>query len=424
MMQYFAMKRPASHVAELDGLRALAIILVLLRHGVNPFYSGAGSLMPVGSWDPGILFTNGWAGVDLFFVLSGYLIASHLLRQRAAFTDGRALRAYLAQRALRIVPAFYAVLLIAALGLVPHYTVAAGDLWRRVGYHLLFMQDYLPADIVVAFWSLGVEEKFYLTIPVVLAILLRVRRPAHRCGVLAALICLVPVARYATARAHDVTTYVELFTVLRSPFHLSADALLMGALAALIVDAQRASGRVPRRLFTALLFWGGSALAACLLLAVPHMDRIGTFDVSILPTLLAAGFGAVVLAVTLTPERHGAWLRARWLHVVARLSYTLYLVHLLVIPGVRVALASHFAMDGMPASTQFLLFLPVYLAASLVASVVLHYVVEKPFLVLKDAMQRRETGRAGHTAARSSASRAPAAGIAALGAPTANATHG
>lgn len=424
MTAYFAMTRPRSHVAELDGLRALAIILVLLRHGVNPFYSGTGSLLPVGSWDAGIPFTNGWAGVDLFFVLSGYLITSHLLRKRDAFTDGRALRSYLVQRALRIVPAFYAVLFIAALGLVPHYAVAAGDLWRRVGYHLLFMQDYLPADIVVAFWSLGVEEKFYLTIPVVLALLLRVKRHDHRCAALAALICSVPLARYATARAQDVTTYVELFTVLRSPFHLSADALLTGALAALVVEAQRVSGRVPQHVLTAVLFRGGSAMAACLLLAVPHMDRIGAFDVSILPTAFAMAFGAIVLAVTMAPERHGAWLRARWLHVVARLSYTLYLVHLLVIPGVRVTLASHFAMDGMSPGRQFLLFLPAYLAASLAASVVLHYGVEKPFLVLKDRMQRRDTADSGDGTSGARAPHAPAAGIAALAPRTANATHG
>ena len=418
------MVRPRSHVAELDGLRALAIILVLLRHGVNPFYTGAGSLLRVGSWDVGIVLTNGWAGVDLFFVLSGYLIASHLLRQGAVLGDGRALGSYLAQRALRIVPAFYAVLLVAALGLVPYYTVPEADLWRRVGYHLLFLQDYLPADIVVAFWSLGVEEKFYLTIPVVLAMLLRLRSHRHRCAALAALVCCVPLARYATARAHDVTTYMEFFTELRSPFHLSADALLIGALAALVVHAQCASGRVAAPRTTGLLFWSGGAVAAGLLLAVPHMDRIGTFDVSVLPTLLALSFGAVVLAVTLAPERHGRWLRAPWLHVVARLSYTLYLVHLLVIPGVRAVLAARLPMDFLSAGGQFLVFLPVYLAASLAASVGVHYLVEKPFLVLKDRMQRRGSVGADRVAVVPGGVRAPAGAIAELGARTANATHG
>lgn len=423
-MGYFRMVRPGFHVGELDGLRAIAILLVLLRHGVNPFWAGTGSLLPAGPWDAGIPLTNGWAGVDLFFVLSGYLIASHLLRRRAAFTDGRALRAYLVQRALRIVPAFYAVLLVAALGLVPHYAVSTADLGRRIGYHLLFMQDYLPADIVVAFWSLGVEEKFYLTLPVLLALVLRLGSHAHRCAAIAALICCVPLARYATARAHDVTTYVEFFTVLRSPFHLSADALLTGTLAALVVEAHRALGRSAGPRVTGLLFWGGGALATGLLLAAPHMDRIGTFDVLFLPTLLALGFGGVVSAVTLAPERHGAWLRAPWLHVVARLSYTLYLVHLLVIPGVRVALESRFALDGMPAGIQFLLFLPVYLAASLAASVALHYVVEKPFLLLKDRLQQRTAVSANRGAASPGAARAPAAGVAGLGVQTANATHG
>ena len=62
-------------------------------------------------------------------------------------------------------PAYYAVLLIVAFGLVSFYPVPAENWGFRLAYHLLFLQDYLPADFNVVFWSLGVEEKFYLLAP-------------------------------------------------------------------------------------------------------------------------------------------------------------------------------------------------------------------------------------------------------------------
>ena len=65
-----------------------------------------------------------------------------------------ALGTYLAKRALRIVPAYYAVLLVVAAGLVPLYAVPQDVLAIRIAYHALFLQDYLPANIVVVFWSL------------------------------------------------------------------------------------------------------------------------------------------------------------------------------------------------------------------------------------------------------------------------------
>jgi peptidoglycan/LPS O-acetylase OafA/YrhL len=72
------MPRGAESIAELDGLRALAILFVLFRHGVRPFWREGEALYPLGGWDAGIPLINGWAGVDLFFVLSGFLITHHI----------------------------------------------------------------------------------------------------------------------------------------------------------------------------------------------------------------------------------------------------------------------------------------------------------------------------------------------------------
>lgn len=95
---YLAMERSPSALAELDGLRAFAILLVLARHALRPFHDGAQPLLPIAGWDVATPFLNGWIGVDLFFVLSGFLISRHLLA-RHRDPGGLALAPYLAKRA-------------------------------------------------------------------------------------------------------------------------------------------------------------------------------------------------------------------------------------------------------------------------------------------------------------------------------------
>ena len=78
---WFRMSRSKNAIPELDGLRAIAILMVIARHGVNPFWSDTEGLFPVLGWDLGIPLTNGWMGVDLFFVLSGFLITHQILHR-------------------------------------------------------------------------------------------------------------------------------------------------------------------------------------------------------------------------------------------------------------------------------------------------------------------------------------------------------
>lgn len=120
-------------IPALDALRAFAIILVLLRHGVRPFWDSSGHvLVPLGDWDLAVPLINGWVGADLFFVLSGFLIGRQLISAKARSERGpRALVRYLLRRALRILPAYYAVLALAALGLVPYYAISPDYLWLR-----------------------------------------------------------------------------------------------------------------------------------------------------------------------------------------------------------------------------------------------------------------------------------------------------
>ena len=139
----------------------------------------------IGGWDIATPLLNGWMGVDLFFVLSGFLITHHLLQRWPDEFNRRFLMRYWGKRVLRTFPAYYAAVLIALAGVVPYFTPASTDPVATLRVHLLFLQDYLGSDLVPAFWSLGVEEKFYLLSPLILW-WIRQRSPRLQFSLLAA----------------------------------------------------------------------------------------------------------------------------------------------------------------------------------------------------------------------------------------------
>jgi peptidoglycan/LPS O-acetylase OafA/YrhL len=379
---YLRMERSPSALAELDGLRAIAILLVLARHAVRPFYDAAHPLLPIAGWDAAAPLLNGWVGVDLFFVLSGFLISKHLLAQRET-SKGLALGPYLVKRALRIVPAYYAVLLVVAAGLVPLYAVPQEALALRLGYHALFLQDYLPANFVVVFWSLGVEEKFYLLAPLVLAAVVAWRRPEAQLGTAAAIVLIGPALRMLTALTHPgIDQYAPFFQTFRSPFHACIDPLMIGMLCALLCH-HRDRLTWLRPSIASLVFWASIVLLGWLLLRAPLLEHIDAFDKVLQPLLIAAGAGGVLGGIVLS-GRSIPILRGLAFLVLARLAYSLYLVHWPLIPGVIWLVDGPLGLAEAPQALRFAAFLPLFVTGSLLAAVCLHYLVEKPFLLFKD----------------------------------------
>ncbi len=382
-------ERSSAAIAGLDGIRAIAIVLVLFRHGVRPFLDEEGRLFTILGWDVATPLLNGWMGVDLFFVLSGFLIAGSLMRHTREGSRLPELRPYLLRRILRIVPAYYFVLFLAVLEIIPHYEVSPDRLGARIGYHMLFLQDYLPSDIVVAFWSLGVEEKFYLTAPVIWAGVVMLPSLRLRCAAIGTLILAAPVFRYLTAvGGGDMSSYDSFFFVFRSPFHVSIDSLYIGVLAALVYSNRARFTWTRERRSLDRLFLAGALLVAAL--AVPGemlTTPLTMFDVVVQPLALGAGFGAMVLAVALGGGPLG-WLERRGPFVVSKLSYSLYLLHMLFIPGLVLWVQSWGITAGLSPLIQFVVFLGPYLAVAAGAALVVYTVVEQPFLALKDRIGR------------------------------------
>jgi peptidoglycan/LPS O-acetylase OafA/YrhL len=145
-----------NYIAGLNGLRALAVIAVVWHHS------------PVSKPFP--ILKNGFLGVDIFFVLSGYLITSLLLHEQEKF-GSVSLKQFYARRTLRIFPLYYAVLAVLAL-----YHWHQGDLQfiAELPYHFTYTSNWVEVgDWMAIGWSLSTEEQFYLVWPVLFVLFAR-----------------------------------------------------------------------------------------------------------------------------------------------------------------------------------------------------------------------------------------------------------
>jgi peptidoglycan/LPS O-acetylase OafA/YrhL len=382
LLDWLALRRLPGAVHELDGLRGIAILLVLMRHASNPFHDAEAA-----GWSPILAFRNGWAGVDLFFVLSGFLVTYHLSRRWQTAPSGRIVLNYFAKRFFRIVPTYYVWMLLVLFGLHPFYRPVVDDVWYELWTHLLFLQDYTGSRLVVAFWSLGVEEKYYLIAPVLVLLLQRLSDVRARIGVLMGLSVVPSGLRLATwLSSGPYVDYTSSFWGLRSPFHLAVDTILVGAITALLYQHREAFPALLRRSTQHGLFLGGAAVALVLLVPFEILDEpIDLVRGVLVFPVLAYAFAAIQLSLLLGTGPWTSLFRSKWLFYLSKLSYALYLVHMTFIP-VSEALCKVLVpgWEGLPPLVQLGAFLVPYFSLSIVASLLLHYSVEKPSLWVKD----------------------------------------
>ncbi|WP_083653048.1 acyltransferase family protein [Serinicoccus sp. CNJ-927] len=316
---------PSRHRPDIEGMRAIAVLLVLLYHAGVP-------------WLPG-----GYTGVDVFFVVSGYVITGLLLRE-ATGTGRVDLSRFWARRARRLLPASMLVLLTtAALTLlwVPQVR------WREIGWDVVTSGlyvvnwrmaersvDYLAEDSVASpvqhYWSLAVEEQFYVLWPllVALALWLARRRGLPVVPTVAALLAvLVVLPSFAWAVHLSSASPPEAYFVTTTRLWQ----LGLGALVALGASWWR---RVPVPVATALAWLGPLAVLAGGLLLDAGSAWPGW--PALVPTLGAAAMlvGGVRASVTCGPARVYGWSGLQW---TGALSYSLYLWHwpLLVLAQAR-----------------------------------------------------------------------------------------
>jgi peptidoglycan/LPS O-acetylase OafA/YrhL len=308
----------------------------------------------------------GWLGVDLFFVLSGFLVGG-LVFDEVARTGGFAWGRFLVRRGLKIYPGYY-VFLAVALGWISTGEPLAP---RRVATEALFLQNYLPGYLLHT-WSLAVEEHAYLLLVGSTVLALRLGGAAAVAGV--ALLWVPCAALGLLGRAQLTRLYEPNVAVHTVATHLRLEGIAAGVLLAWVHlhhrDALRAFVE-RRRLALALL-------AAALL---GPIVALGLLDPRVLVLGLSASpvaFGAVVLlAVHAPPARGPARRLGALLAWVGRYSYSIYLWHF-----VAIAAADRWLLRGLP--------WPLVPLACVVVAVLLGAlaaeVVELPALRLRDRL--------------------------------------
>ena len=349
----------------LDLLRAIAIVWVMLFHSFL-----VGGLGPDFAW----LSRFGWAGVDIFFVLSGFLIGTQVLRglrKGAAFSFGD----FYARRAWRILPAFVVVLALYAC--FPALREAPGlqPWWQFVTFTMNVLIDYERNQAFSHAWSLCVEEHFYLVFPLLAWWLTRWASASRFVAVCAAVVLAGIALRGATWVHYAAIDPPRNWFIeeLYYPTWMRLDGLLVGVmLAALRVYRPQAWARLQLRSNTWLL--GGVAL--CGLSFWLFRERTGLAANTIGWPLLSFGFGLLVFAGADAASFIGRW-RVPGVGWLAAISYSLYLSHKIAFHVVQLALAPLMRGSG-------LLLFAAYALATLLLGAALHHLVERPFLRLRD----------------------------------------
>jgi peptidoglycan/LPS O-acetylase OafA/YrhL len=259
-----------------------------------------------------ILSTIGWIGVDLFFVLSGFLISRLLFNETARDGTIQIGRFYL-RRAFKIYPPFW-FLLAATPFILPEPPVA-----RQWVAELLFMQSYFEG-IWGLTWSLAVEEHFYLLFPALLVLLLRTggeKRYAVIPAVGGGLLVLCALSRYLVVRNLSEGP-LQVDSILRS--HLRMDQLFVGVVIGYWFTRDRQATRAAlKRWHLALVTLTPAALL--IILTAPRQIVL-----SLGLTVLSLGFGAMVLTAACSEVRSPGPI-ARCVAEIGRSSYSLYLWH-------------------------------------------------------------------------------------------------
>ena len=387
-MQSETAQRPEieGHIPALDGVRGLAILVVMIGHFNLGYY-------PTYQFEHGLktMIETGWWGVDLFFVLSGFLITGILLDAKGS---DHYFRNFYVRRVLRIFPLYYGFLfaffVLAPLVRPPSpdsafigWRASQGWFWSYLSnYQILFPQWVRPYPLT-HFWTLAVEEQFYLFWPAV--VLLTSRKGLVR-------VCVFCIGGSLLFRlwlhwmgASPIAGYRL------TPARL--DTLAIGALLAVLVREQEAWQRIRKRAPAAIL----AALAVILALSVPTRGMAqSSIEMQTLGYPVVAVLSAALIVFAIDPgARHtrlSRFFQTRPMRVLGKYSYALYVFHfplagVLERAGLTVQTFPRVRGSELPGAVAFTI---IGMTLSLLIAIASWNLYEKHFLKLKRFFPRRE----------------------------------
>jgi peptidoglycan/LPS O-acetylase OafA/YrhL len=344
--------RADSRLAGLDVLRAIAVLLVIGRH--FPITTGEGGLL-VALWQRG-----GWIGVDLFFVLSGYLVSGLLFTEQCKYGELQPVR-FLVRRGFKIYPAYF-VLLGAMLAVTWWVKNLPG--WDVLISQVFFLQNYWKLWLPHT-WSLAVEEHFYLVLPF---LLLALRGSGARPFARLPWVCGAVMAGCLALRLALPWNGRMIYPVHFFPTHVRCDGLFLGVALSWWYHfrGDELAAFVRRNHWTLAVFAGALA-------APPFFFQLETtrWLSSIGFTLLSVSAALWLLLAVYAKLRRGVLAR------IGFYSYSIYLWHYPI---------STIAMPNLLPTGAVWLRLSVYVALCLIVGVGAAFLVEVPFLRLRDRL--------------------------------------
>lgn len=344
-----------SYISGLDGVRAIAVLAVVLHHYSSPFSKVL--LNQGAAWSIYSAIANlGWVGVDIFFVISGYLITKMLInRPIQRLSD---YKAFVIKRAWRLLPAYVFCLLVfttIAVLLVPTSKVLNNSL------HLWTMTSNIQSAFIhrtalmdahfnlVHFWSLALEWHFYLLLPILIYCLKSIRLIAIL------LIALAFYSRYVLQHLGASDNAIYAFTLCRF------DALGVGCLLAALPGLHNIKSTYQNLISILGLIIFITVMAWIAQSPIPYkkMPWVQLYGYSI----IAVSVGMVLVAV-ITAKKQTLliqWLEKPLMLNIGRASYSLYIWHLVFFPTI-----ANIALNNI--SSQFYAFLAAFLAASMLSA--------------------------------------------------------
>lgn len=358
----------------LDHLRALAITLVFLFH-----YKGFGHP----DWEQKIS-GFGWTGVDLFFVLSGFLIAGQLFN-KIARGKPISLREFFLKRVFRIIPAFLTIVILYALFPILREGIHMAPLWRYLTFTLNIWLNRNVYNTFTHSWSLCVEEQFYLILPAIIVLCTWLKIGKKAIYILIGLFIagfIIRIWSWDTFVQPVSTAAVKQniwLMFIYYPTYSRLDSLLVGvSLAGLFTFYPKVKTWMDPH-GNVLLLAGIALMIGCGFLSADQT----TFASSVFGyPLIAIGYGAVV-AGAVCPTCILYKFKSKITTGLATLSYSIYLIHKIMLHVAQLI----FGKLGVDVNGN--LMFVICIISAITGALLLRYIVEKPFLRLRDRILLR-----------------------------------
>ena len=361
-------------IKQLDLLRGLAILLVLGRHPViKPPESGLLGLFG-STWQ-----RFGWTGVDLFFVLSGFLIGGLLFnefKRTSSLNIGR----FLIRRGLRIWPGYLALLAFMVLMPLSKPDGSTYDFSERLGAfapHFVHLQNYLGM-VQLHTWSLAVEEHFYLLLPILLFFLFRVSTSEAKLFKLVSITTAVLGVTCLGLRLISATvTPLSDMAARLNPTHLRIDSLFFGVFLAAFYHLKPDYFSILARRRRALLVLSLLLIAPMLFIPIEYSVFVTTWGF----TLLYLGYGCLLVWAISATESNRFYNRT--IESIGVYSYGIYLWHW-HLAITLIALVPFTGSWTMPVSVRWLLVTSFYVFVATMFGRLMEKLVGLPALKFRD----------------------------------------